>query len=131
MNWTIWEFLNGRRRGIVEDWLLKERIQKKARATLNQKIDWLRRFGLDAPNLLVGPIHAHVYKLRVRAQGVQLRPMLCRGPLDNETEFTLLLGAIEKGFRLQPRDAAERAEANREVILTDPSRRRLHERFSE
>ena len=131
MTWTIWEFLDGRGLGILEIWLLKKKIQKKARATLNQRIDWLRRFGPEAPNLLAGPIYKHIYKLRVKAQGIQLRPMLCKGPIDNEREFTLLLGAIEKGNKLQPRDAPERAEVNREEILRDPLRRHVHERFSE
>jgi hypothetical protein len=129
MPWLIWEFTDSRDRGVVEVWLNEERIQKKARTILNVRIDLLRRLGSDAPGLLVGPIYRHVYKLRIRSEGVQLRPMLCKGPISNDLEYTLLLGATERGDHYQPRNAPELAEENREVVLMDRSRRRLHERF--
>jgi hypothetical protein len=57
-----------------------------------------------------------------------LRPMLCRGPIDMDREFTFLLGAIEKGGVLDV-DAME-AEARRQEILADPeNRRRLNGRY--
>ena len=125
----IWEFLDSRGNGIVEAWLRKRRIQKKAIATLNQKIDLLEQYGPEAPGLLVGPIHKEIYKLTITAQGVQLRPMVCKGPINNDTEFTLLLGAIERDDRLKPSNAPQRAAVNRQEILKNPLRRRHHEQF--
>jgi hypothetical protein len=77
--------------------------------------------------LLAGPIHKHVYKLVIHGD-VMLRPMLCRGPIDNDREYTLLFGAIERGGKL-PAGSKERAEENRETVITDQTRRRLHERI--
>lgn len=130
MSWSIWEFTDNRERGVVEVWLDAERIQKKARTKLNVRVDLLRQLGPDAPNLLAGPIYEHVYKMKISSHGVQLRPMLCKGPINNETEYTLLLGATERGGRFQPHDAPERAEENRETILLDSRRRRPHVKFT-
>jgi hypothetical protein len=128
MTWKIFEFLDPRRRGIIELWIEEARIQTKARARLNAKLDMLEQHGPDlSTGLLAGPIDGHIYKLRVHGDGVQLRPLLCRGPIHNEGEFTLLLGATERGGRLVPADAPKRAETHRQAILADPGRRRLHE----
>lgn len=78
--------------------------------------------------LLAGPIHAHIYKLVIHGD-VMLRPMLCRGPIDNETEYTLLLGATERGAKLPP-GSEEQAEQNRETIINDHDRRTRHEFIS-
>ena len=56
-----------------------------------------------------------------------LRPMLCKGPVEMEEEFTFLLGAIEKNFILD--EDAEDAEDRRQIILQDSSRRRMNGRY--
>lgn len=126
--WNLYEFLDARGKGIIEVWLEEARIQKKARIVLQQKLDLLAVAGPDLPaQLLAGPFDSHLYKLRINAQGVQLRPILCRGPIDRNAEFTLLLGAVERGGRWVPRDAPRRATENRQIVLDHPERRRLHE----
>jgi len=77
--------------------------------------------------LLAGPIYKHVYKLVIHAD-VMLRPMLCKGPINVDTEYTLLFGVVEKGGKL-PTGSKERAENNRETILKDPARRCSHVRI--
>lgn len=62
-------------------------------------------------------------KLRVKGN-VQLRPMLCEGPVDVKSEFTLLLGAIEVGGKLQPRGADALANDIKQAIKADPANRR-------
>ncbi len=58
--------------------------------------------------------------------------MLCKGPIVNNKEFTLLFGAIEKDQKLEPKDAEKRAEARRQEIIANPSSRRcLHEWVAE
>jgi hypothetical protein len=81
--------------------------------------------------LLAGPIQKqrHIYKLVIHSS-VMLRPLLCRGPLQMALEYTLLMGAIERNWRL-PAGALQQAEANRLIILADPSRRVKHERIPE
>jgi hypothetical protein len=60
-----------------------------------------------------------VYEIRVGSSGVQYRPLGCYGPA--RREFTLLIGAIEKGGKL-PRPALEAAVQRRSIILADRGR---------
>lgn len=93
----------------------------------NQKLDMLVVAGPALPpKLLAGPIYKHIYKLIVHGDRM-LRPFLCKGPFNTDTEYTLLLGAIEANGKLDhdPREA----ENNRIALLERPTRRRLHERY--
>jgi hypothetical protein len=131
MAWSIFEFLDDSEDRILAVWFKRERVQKKARILFDQKVDLLEMYGPDLPaGLLAGPVDGHIYKLKVRAQGVQLRPHLCKGPLNNETEYTFLCGAIEWDGELDPLNVADRAEINRQVILGDRLRRAPYERFT-
>jgi len=94
---------------------------------LNQKLDMLAIVGPSLPpKLLAGPIHKHIYKLIIHGDRM-LRPMLCKGPVDMEAEYTLLLGAIEIGGKLDHNPSE--AEANRATLVASPNRRRNHERY--
>ena len=55
------------------------------------------------------------------------RPMLCKGPIDMNGEFTMLLGAIEVNFVLD--EDAEDAEVRRSEIIINPQRRRINGRY--
>jgi len=133
--YTIFEFLNERGKSVIGRWLEDERLTDRDRGALKAKMDMLARLepGL-AGSVLAGPIKSkrnprapkHIYKLMVHAD-MMLRPMLCRGPLDNETEYTFLLGALEIGGKLD-RDAEE-AEQNRQIVIADPNRRERNGRY--
>jgi hypothetical protein len=128
MAWTLYEFLDTRGRGVIEVWLKDKRFSKEAIARLNQKIDLLEQSGPQlSPKLFAGTKGRHIFKLKVKAPKMQLRPLFCRGPLSTSTEFTLLLGAVERNNKFDPVDAPARAADNRQTILNDPQRRRLHE----
>jgi len=125
--WTLYEFLDTRGRGIIVVWIEDARLQTEAIARLNQKLDLLAISGPDlSPQLLTGTGERHISKLRVKAPKMQLRPLLCRGPIAPQVEFTLLFGAIERNNTL-PKNALRQAVTNRQTILDDPKRRRLHE----
>lgn len=87
------------------------------------------------PNLVAGPLTSktttlkskNIYKLVVHGS-IMLRPFLCRGPICNDKEFTLLMGAIERDWKLD-HDPAE-AEVIRHEIISTPSRRMEHERYT-
>ena len=69
-----------------------------------------------------------IYKMKIKGNKgwVQLRPLLCYGPFEQDkSTITLLLGAIEKDGVLSPEDYLERADRSREVLLNDPTRRRV------
>lgn len=130
-DYKIWDFCDSRGRNAIFDWAKGARLSTKARAALDNKIKRLSQVDHDLAiktKLLAGPIHKHVYKLRVRAD-VELRPMLCRGPISNLSEYTFLLGAIEVGGKL-PDGAKEQAEQNRLEVIGDPTNRRTdHRKF--
>jgi hypothetical protein len=127
---SLWDFLDNRGRNVILQWA---RIQTtRDRGMLNQRFDRLVQidFGLAITSkLLAGPIYKHIYKMQIHGD-VQLRPLLCRGPINNDAEYTLLLGATERDRKLTPR-AKEQAELNRAQVLASPSTRRTrHERIS-
>ena len=108
-----------------------ESLQKIPRGKLNARLDMLMLHG-DAlfPEILTGTNTPGILKLRVKGN-VQLRPMLCKGPVDIEREFTLLLGAKEVGGELKPADADSTAGAIRDEVRVSPATRRTdHERVS-
>ncbi len=106
-------------------------LQTQQRAKLNAKLDMLSKHGCELfPNTLTGTDTPGILKLRVKG-GVQLRPMLCKGPVNQELEFTLLLGAKEVGGKLQPLNADELANDLKAAVIADPQlRRKNHERVS-
>jgi hypothetical protein len=134
--WRIFEYVEGGESAIGR-WLRDQDISPRDRGQLMQKMDMLSRNGMDLPpGLLAGPIkskrkpkmQSHIYKLIVHGQRM-LRPMLCRGPVDTDGEFTILIGAIEKDGVLDV-DAAD-AEARRQEVIADPkTKRRLNGRYS-
>ena len=127
----LWDFLNEQGENAILKWGEDDRLSPRDRAALNQKLDRLIQmdFALAiGTKLLAGPIYKHIYKLRVKGD-VALRPMLCRGPIDNEKEYTLLRGAVEIGGKLPDR-AQKQAEENRQTIIRTPSRRCPHERIT-
>lgn len=113
----------------IKRWLRNENITQRDRGQLTQKMDMLATMGLEAPQL-AGPIsskrnrkmQSHIYKLIVHGQRM-LRPMLCKGPIKMDEEFTFLIGALEKGNILD-RDAEE-AETRRKEVVADPQRKRM------
>jgi hypothetical protein len=125
MDWDIYEFTDHRGDGVIVEWIKREKIQKVAVAVLNQKVDLLRKVG-ELPPQLLAAIGGHIYKLKVKGR-VQLRPMLTKGPINNNTEYTFLLGCVERGDKLDPIDAPGRAEANRKIIIANKDRRRRHD----
>src|SRR5437016_510013 len=85
----LWDFLSARGENVILRWVRDDRLTKRDRAVLNQKLDRLTQidFGLaTGTKLLAGPIYKHVYKLVIHAD-VMLRPLLCRGPINNESEY--------------------------------------------
>lgn len=104
-------------------------LQKKERGKLASKLDMLEQHGRDLfPEILAGTDTPGILKLRVHGS-VQLRPMLCEGPIAVGKEFTLLLGAKEIGSELVPKHADALADANKSAVKANPAKRRKdHER---
>ncbi len=128
--YRLWDFLDARQKNVIIQWVKDKKLTSRDRAILNQKIRGLAQMEYSLAiqtKLLAGPIYRHIYKLVIHGD-VMLRPMLCRGPVENDREYTFLLGAIETGGKL-PEGSKEKAEEHREVILNDHTRRCAHARI--
>lgn len=126
---TLYDYVDGMGRNSFKEWT--KTLQKDELAKLNQKLDMLRREPELPPQLLAGPLEGEpIYKLRINGR-VALRPMLCKGPINNGSEFTLLMGATERDRVLIPVDAVEQAANRRTEVIANPGRRRTpHERVT-
>ena len=127
MQFALFDFLDDRGRNIISEWTRE--LQKPERARLDQKLDMLQQVGNELPpKLLADSGVRHIKKLRINGR-VALRPMLCKGPIENDQEFTLLCGAQERDRRLIPPDAVQQAALNRHIVIEDPERRCFHGRI--
>lgn len=125
---TLFDYKNEKGSNDFKEWT--KMLQKIERAKLNAKLDMLAKLGSDLfPQVLTGTDAPGILKLKVKGK-VQLRPMLCTGPINNKAEFTLLLGAKERGSRLIPPKADEVANNRKKIIIENPNRRCPHERIS-
>lgn len=129
--YELWDYVDAHGRNVIIEWAKKEKLTTRSRAALNQRIRRLSQMDYDqaVKTRQIARIFKHVHKLIIHAD-VMLRPMLCRGPVSNLTEYTFLLGAIEFGGKL-PKGSKEKAEDHRKIILADSGRRRKHERIPE
>lgn len=135
--WKIFEYIEGDR-STLHKWLKDEDVTERDRGQLILKMDLLAMHGTDLlTGILAGPIASkrkpkelrgsQIYKLKVKGDR-QLRPMLCKGPVDMSGEFTFLIGAIETGGVLDV-DALEAEDRRQEVIADPENARELNGRY--
>lgn len=128
IKFALFDYTDKNGKNDIKEWTLG--LEKCERAKLNAKLDMLALQGSELfPQVLTGTPTAGILKLRVKGK-VQLRPMLCNGPINNEKEFTLLIGATERDFLFVPDKADEKANDRKKLIIENPNRRCLHERIS-
>lgn len=124
MSYILFDYVDQQGKNVFKDWA--QGLQKAECAKLNAKLDMLERLGTDLfPQLLSGTDTPGILKLRVHGK-VQLRPLLCYGPIKINGEFTLLMGAIEKGSKLIPKNADQTADTCKTAVMADPNNRRKH-----
>ena len=129
MLFTIYDYVNAQGKNEFKKWTEKQ--QKTQRAKLNEKLDKLEKNGDSLfPNMLTGTETPGILKLRIKGN-VQLRPLLCKGPVDIDSEYTLLMGAKEIGGKWSPKAAPSTANDKKLAVVADPdSRRKKHEQVS-
>lgn len=126
--WILYDYLDEDGSNPIKIWT--GRLEKRQRIKFNQKLDMLEQYGPELPpQLLAGPVFDHVYKLKIQGNP-KLRPLICKGPIDNESEYTLLVGAKEIQWQMDPSDAEQQAANNRQAIIDNPLRRCRHERVT-
>jgi hypothetical protein len=131
MNHEVWEFLRDGKHHVIQEWLKDSTVSSRDRAKLDFCLERLRTLdlGLISTKMLAGPLRGgtKLYKLRIRCQNRELRPLLCRGPVGEPDDYTLLQGAIEVGdHRTNPPNAEDRAAQNRETLIRNPKWRELY-----
>ena len=101
---TFKDFVDNRGRNLIHEWLNDE-VPKKAKAKINNRLLHLEAIK-DFRRPDVAPLKGEcdgLYEVRVQLSGVQYRPIGKYGP--ESAEFTLLVGATERGSRFQPSSA--------------------------
>ena len=122
MTFLLYDYLDEHGESEIQPWL--DKLQKKERAKIDEKLDALQMYGEELrPHVLADTNERSILKLRVQG-GVKLRPLLCRGPIDAKAEYTLLAGAKEVGFVLQPKGVEKLAVERRNTVINEPNSRR-------
>jgi hypothetical protein len=128
MIFSLFDYTSENGNNEIKEWTSK--LQTKERAKLNLKLDMLTSKGHELfPHVLTDTPTRGILKLRVKGK-VQLRPMLCKGPINNEQEYTLLIGATERDSKFVPDKADQTANQRKQTIIKNPERRCPHERIS-
>lgn len=124
MSFSLYDYIDEGGENVILSW--RSRLTARSKAQFDSKLHMLEISGPNlGPKLLAGPIKktGHIYKLIIHAD-VMLRPMLCKGPFEMNTEFTLLIGAKEVQGVLIP--GPESAVENRAILLANKGRRKSH-----
>ena len=126
MCWRILDYVNERKENEIRGWIRS--LPPQARAKISDRILLLqawpdKTWPLQYFSALRG--YKGIYEFRIVSSGVQYRPLGCYGP--GEREYTLLVGAIEKGGKLEPPGAGDTAIRRRGIIWEDRSRVQDHE----
>jgi hypothetical protein len=129
MLFDLFDYVNAN--GVNEFKKWTQDLQKPQRAKLNEKLDKLAQHGDDLhPNMLTDTSVPGIQKLRVKGN-VQLRPLLCKGPVNIHSEYTLLMGAKEVGDKWLPKNAPTTADGKKSAVVANSTKRRkLHERVT-
>jgi hypothetical protein len=121
----VYDFVDAGGQNLIDLWL--SGLDKFMFGRVLMKLDMLLRVELDFPPKFVTDTRIpQIKELRVSSKQA-LRILLCKGPdpkLKNE-EITLLFGAAERDSKYVPRDALERAEKNRHLVLQNPLAHRV------
>ena len=66
-----------------------------------------------------------IFELKALYKNIQYRPLFCYGP--TRGKITILIGAIEKGDSIHPKNAPKAAEFRKRQIKKNPRRVKIHE----
>lgn len=113
--WTFKNYLSGNGENVIREWL--HSLQKNARIKIDRRIRYLENvqyFHKEPQYIKALAGYEGIFEIRVVLQNIQYRPLGCYGP--DRAQFTLLVGAVERGSRFEPRDAPELALQRKEII---------------
>ncbi len=120
----LFEWISARGVGALTEW--RADLPAGDRGRLDAKLDDLRDADQgDLPRLVFCPVKDYkrkswrlICKIKVRGRGVQLRPLLCKGPLPGDRgTLTFLMGAKERGGAIVPLKAPKAADRRRQSLI--------------
>jgi hypothetical protein len=106
---------------VITDWPPGERRQRvalKVRLQMLEQVDRNQAVG----SLIFKTDTEGIYYAKIRGN-VALRPRLCLGPVNADSEVTFLQRATEKNFKVFPKDACQRALSRMREVQVDDSKR--------
>ena len=126
-HWIFKDYISERGENVIRRWL--DGLPKRARIKIELRLRYLENvqyLNLEPQYVkqLVG--YEGLYEIRVVLDNVQYRPLGCYVP-GERGQFALLIGAVEKGGKLEPRDACDTAVERKGTITFNRSR--LHDHF--
>ena len=115
-HWTIKAFQTASEKNLIKKWLKKQPIG--AQAYIDRRLRYLETQKIwERPHAAKRKGSKDIYEIIIKWNKNQYRPLGFFNP--NQKEFILLIGAKEKNWRLQPRDADKTAEARRKLVMKD------------
>lgn len=117
MTFKVWVFNETGRENQFYKW--RKNLPINQLAKLEEKLDKLGQVGLELLPVMLAPV-GNTGLLKIKVQGnPKLRPILTRGPFDQNLEFTLLKGAKEISSKFSPPNALEIALENKRLLILD------------
>lgn len=93
-------------------------MPKGAQAEINARLRYMENLKIWVrPHSAKLKGSKHIHEIRIKWQKNQYRPLGFFGPNDNE--FTLLIGAVEKDSKFEPKNAIEISEKRYKHIMED------------
>jgi|SRR5580704_2388736 hypothetical protein len=122
--WKFYDFLDGRGVNLIRQWL--DGLPTKAQAKIDTRLLFMQAIAVW-PEPWVSALKGwpELIELRIGAAGNAYRPLGFYGP--ERREFTITLGAIEKGKL--PRRVLEVADANRKIVIATARNRICEHQF--
>jgi len=122
----IFELID-RKGPVITVWLLEE-LEPKHRYLLEEKLDRITQADPEIAKTLISGTRARgIFKVKVKSN-IQLRPLLCYGPLRPKEEVTFLFPAYERDDDWEPSGAPEMASARRDQLTAGKAERVKYER---
>jgi hypothetical protein len=112
-DWKFKVFLKDKTTNVIADWL--NGLPKEDRAKIRTRINYLKTAQPPWPKTFCKKYvpYEKIYELLIQ----RYRPLGFFGP--GAREFTLLIGAKEKGDKMIPKTAPETAESRRKLIIEE------------
>lgn len=123
--WAWMDYIDPSLENQISQW--RAGLPNRARGKFDQRLDRLAGLPKEEwPILWAKPLQGvqGVFEIRFEVGNVQYRPLFCFGP--ENSQLSLLAGAVEQDDKLVPRGIAKKAESRKLEIEADHSRVTKH-----